>query len=249
MSAKPVTKKKWKVKAKKTMVKAKGKFKDRKQIGYLLNTLPGGIRCPFPPRLRTVMVFGEQTELNQAVAGVGTAVTYRANSPYDPRVAVGGNSAKWFDTFLGANNTDRPYQRYRVISTKINIAIFNQNTAAGTGNIIVGCYPRTADQAIITYDMPKMLESPMGTFTYAPMANAYKPVRFSHKMNQAQFLGIKDLADVSSAEGTYNSNPGFDTYYDLVVQAVNPASTASVFLMVNIEYYVELFSMNQPTSS
>jgi len=206
----------------------------------------------FPARMVTKMIFnqiGALTCTNTAMA----VKEFRLNSPYDPDVDLGGNSAYYFDTLCGGNGTLSPYRKYRVLSSKAEVEFVNQDNASagvyvgGTVGIDVDGVDSDADGANLLMQRPGTKLVPLGT---SGSGNSQRALIFynSHK----DLLGVKDMKDADDQIGAYNGNPpGSEIDLDLWVFPVDWSDTTArtVYYRARISYTVEFFELNTVVES
>lgn len=212
------------------------------RIGY------GSVYSPFKPNMFTVMTYTETINAAQTVGGTPITIQYRANGPYDPRVAVGGIQPRYFDSLLGDNGGTAPYRNYRVHACAINVTCFNLNTSVGSGSAFVAVIPsRSTVTAPSTVD--EMRERPYSKQKALAPVPSWKPPVIKHFTKIKTHLGVKDLIDVPASAALYNTVPQEEVYWNITLCAVDPTATASIRYQITLTYFVQLYTLSDVADS
>lgn len=181
--------------------------------------------------------------LQNAVDGVASTVSFRANSLYDPEVAVGGAQPRYFTSVLGANDGTAPYRNYRVHASRAVVELWPTQSNANASNCIVSLIPR---RPVITEpdDIDEMRNRPYSRTRALTTTAAQTPRKLINSIKIKTLLGHKDLMDVDATAAIYNTNPSEPVYWDLSIVNVQGGSVATVFASVTIVYYAQLYTLN-----
>jgi len=202
----------------------------------------GSVASPFPPNLYTVMTYSETLQHNSPGAGVPGVLQYRANGPFDPRVAVGGIQPRYYDSLLGDNGSTAPYRNYRVHACKIKVTIFQVNTAVGAGFVNYAIIPaRSGITAPGTLD--EMAERPYSRQISIAPSPSWKPQTIKHFCKIKTHLGHKDLTDVDASGALFNALPTEQVYWNLCLASIDNTTAAGIRVQVQLKYYVQLYSL------
>lgn len=201
---------------------------------------------PFPPQLYTTLSFSQNFTLTQVTTDVVQNYTFRCNSIFDPDFTGGGLQPRYFDTLLGANNTDTPYHQYRVHACSV-LATFwpTANGVQQSGFASVGM---RKSQSSAPTSLKEMRERPFyRTRPIYPTATD-KPVTIKNFIKIKKILGNKDLVDNEETLADYNSNPVQEIYGDISICNVG-TSTTQQFVDVRITYFCQLITLNDVADS
>lgn len=199
-------------------------------------------RSPFPPNMWTTMSYSETFTLSQSVGAVPAVRQYRANGPYDPRVAAGGIQPRYFDSLLGPDGGTAPYRNYRVHASKIQLSVFPTVSTPASSNAIVSIIPaRAATSTPSTVDEQR--ERPYSKSLATAGAGSWKPYKLSHFTKMKYHLGHKDLVDVDASAALYNANPSEEVYWNIVGTALDGGQTIAFSCQITITYYVQLYTL------
>jgi len=211
----------------------------------------------FPQRLFKVFQFsGAAQKLQQTVTDIPVSYQFRGNSLYDPDYTGVGSQPRWVDTFLGANDTSAPYQRYTVLASKISVSIWQDPTLTGTNGStagVVSLIPIAGTTAVTPpSSLKEMQERAFVRWRSVGNANSHSPLTLKHfAKTKALWQGINVLTDTSFTS-QYNNNPQKE--FSWVVSAVNIISGAGInlfscYITVRIKYYCMLTTLNDVANS
>lgn len=156
---------------------------------------------------------------------------FNANSMYDPEEALGGGQPMGFDQFCGAN---APFNRYKVVASKITVNVHNTNDTMRTIRVsVLPTLDNTMTQAsfIVLQSMPNCKQIVMENQhdTRNKVTNY-----MSTKRIWAQPLGDGNFAAL------YNSNPGYRWYWQVVIDGSTQAVEQNIKYDIEITYYCQL---------
>lgn len=192
------------------------------------------IRGPniIPDQYSVKMVYSNLTTIASTSGAVGTN-QYRGNSLFDPDYSGTGTQPSGFDELASL------YERYRVLgstcivnfvsntSQNDDLCVFPTNTATlvGTDNTIRAEYPYAQRKIANVYQ--------------APPSNT----RFAQYMSTSKMYGVskqkvRDEEDYSAAT---TANPSNSFFWNVSYQAVDRASTQSLYYTIRIEYYCTFY--------
>lgn len=179
---------------------------------------------------------------------------YRLNSAYDPNLTGTGGQPYFFDTLFGANGTSAPYRQYRVLSTKIDIQWYNDNTSSGAAMMVgasVGLELYTTAGTVAASQL--MMQRPNTRIVPGPvMSNGQGVTGMTIYVSHKKLLGVKDMKDADDQIADYNSSPaGASPLLGLFVFPIDTGSalTVEVWYRVHITYTVECRTLNTVTES
>jgi hypothetical protein len=204
------------------------------------------VRAPFGNTMFTVVTYGANFTLTQVAAGVPIARTFRANSAFDPDIASGGTSARFFETLCGADNTHAPYNEYRVLATAVTLTAFQQTNTATGGNVLLGCRFRLYN-AGFNQTLDQMLSSRNSTYRYLGNADGNKGiVKVKAYKKMKDMLGVKDIMDDKGSAAIYAQDPLTSSlvYLDVEQCAVSDTGISNVSYILTIKQYVQFLTPN-----
>jgi len=226
--------------------KQSGKYKNWATMGGRIGF--GSVDGPFKPNMFTVFTYSETLQHSQAIGGIPGWIQYRANGPFDPRVAVGGIQPRYYDSLLGPDGGTAPYRYYRVHASKIKVMIFQTNSAVGTGFVNYAIIPsRSATSTPGTLD--EMRERPYCKQISVGPTPSWKPQQIKHFCKIKTHLGHKDLTDVDNSAALWNASPNEQVYWNLGVCSIDNVSVTSVRVQVVIKYYCQLYTLSDVADS
>lgn len=199
-----------------------------------------------PSEFQTKLKYSEVISLT---AGIGTSykqMEYRANSLFDCNYSGGGlNQQPSFYDQLCSNTS--LYKRYVVTGCKIKIRACSQSDAFAAGNCDIAVTPSEVPYASTAWsgidDQLAMKTSKSTAVTRYDNAG----VKYlTHYATTKDVLDIKDMRDNLDTVGAYyNANPTNVWYWIIGMQGMDRSSTsASVNLLVNLTFYVTLYTEN-----
>lgn len=234
---------------------AKKKYVSRKSVNFYkskaLYAKTNKVSAPFGNQMYTKLTYSANFAITQAAAAAPTAYTYLANSAYDPVVAVGGDSARFFTTLCGADNGKAPYREYRVMAVAVTCTFFNKTSATAAGNALVGVRFRLENQSALT-TLDEMLTSRNASYKYIGPSDGNKGiVKIKAYKRMKDILGIKDMKDNDDTKATYNAQPATAgrVYLDVLSCAVDDTTTSSVSCVIKIKQYVQFLTPNTVESN
>jgi len=225
--------------------KFKRSFKRPKGRKLALYSSP---KTPFPKVMRTTLTYAQPLTITQDTAGVAKTWSFVANSIYDPDATGTGHQPRYYDTFLGANGSSAPYNRYRVFGSKISIVAYAPSNTANTalGLISLGSRPAAATTPATILEMQER-----SNYKTTPIAgfNSKGTARLSSYCRIASVLGMKNLEDSDDTHGVYNGNPNQLVYWDVSICDIIGTGSITQYVMVKIIYYVQLYVLNDVADS
>lgn len=206
----------------------------------------GMVRQPFAPNLFTTFSYTESIQLVQGTPGTPGRLQYRANSLWDPRVAIGGKKPRYTDTLLGTDGGDAPYDHYRVHAAKIVVTFWPESPSAGSANGIVAIIPERGDSgaaptAPSTFD--ELTERPYCKKLAMTTLGSFKPRKIKHFVRMKTILGHKDLSDVDATASKYNTSPSEEIYFNIYSCAIDPSDALSPRIEICITYFAQLYNL------
>lgn len=218
----------------------------RKQHGKLSYTPgAGSVRQPFPPILWTTLSYTvTRNYTTSGIAGtIAAPLQIRANSIYDPEVAVGGGQPRYTDSLLGNNGSTAPYRNYRVHASAIRVRAWKGGTTFTDTDLLYVIPGR--DHLSNPSSENEVVERPYAKTR--PMNSLYSqgPTTLKHFTKIKWHLGHKDLMDVDGSAAKYDSNPLEQVYWNIGVADVNQgsASAHSITLQISVIYFVQFYTL------
>jgi hypothetical protein len=169
---------------------------------------------------------------------------YRANSLNDPDLAVGGGRPRYFDTFLGANNTSAPYRRYTVVGCDAFATVSNQSAVH-----LYAALSMYSNQATAPSTLQEAKERSDTVVRIIPPLGGNSVCKLRMKRSIARILGVKDMLDNPDMKSDFNANPAALVVCRLTVFNPYSAATESYSADVSIRYDSRLFVRNDVADS
>lgn len=199
----------------------------------------------FPARKFVKFNYFDNLNISCAASTIGQ-IEYRANGMFDPYVAFGGHSPRYFQTFLGPNNSGAPYQNFRVHGCYVELTFVN--TVVSDDEVIVFMHWRNNNASQLG-GLIDIGEAPNTISTLLGMGAGTPPVTMSKYIKIAPILGIEELEDDETTAGDYQGDPLQSVRFDVGGFPAQGAETATFICNVCITYYAELFMQNFPVAS
>jgi len=212
----------------------------------MVKSVPRGIPNGCPREMRVKLKYFTELIMAAPAVGVATYNTFRANGPFDPLVAVGGNQPRYYDQWSNI------YTSVTTVSSKCSVRFANEQYDTSLRNVLVGVIHSAGTTPITgTATLTKLdaLEYPKDKcqFKYASGNNAvmanltWKPEQY--------FIG-KTIYDEDLASLT-NTTPVRDCYFHVwTAQDIsNIGALPNRTYQVEIEYDLLFFDPIVPTQS
>jgi len=200
----------------------------------------------FGPHKYIKFHYGDKQLMN-CTSGTYDVYNYRVNSLYDPDATGSGTQPRWYDTFVGNNNTTAPYYKYRVYACKADFQVFNLGTA--DLDMYLAAYPPTGTAPA---SIAEALERTKDTIVkHVSGTGGRNTARFTMYVDIAKLHGCmksKVLEDDNFA-GLYNANPAVNDLFALYALPTDISSTVPLAFNVCITYYARLENRNDVLSS
>lgn len=190
---------------------------------------------PLPHTGYFKMKYNSITQVTGALSAVNnwtSAIAYNANSMYDPEAALGGGQPMAFDQYCSST---APFNRYKVLASKIRIFIHNVNdNARAIRCSILPTLTATNTQEAFTVlsSMPRcrqfVLENQNDTRN-----------KISNYCSTKKMWAVKDIDDAHFA-AAYNANPNNMWYWQVVIDGSTQQLDQTVKFDVEIVYYCQL---------
>lgn len=184
----------------------------------------------FPSNKIVTMRYATGLSLDIAAGGVTDVVSYRANGPYDPDVAVGGHQPMGYDQF------ESYYKRLTVIGSKITVVFAYTDLTAVKGLAAVGI---TLDNDTSIRSSPgaqiedgksvwKYITTDGTTPGFASMSATFSP---------KSFFSIKDIADNEARIGSLTTGlPAQQAYFNIWAGSTTSDDMPAISAHAVIEY-------------
>lgn len=184
----------------------------------------------FPDRFTSVLRYTETVPLDTANSGNTVGVTFRGNSLFDPRTAIGGQQPMYFDRFTGI------YTHFMVWGSSITVRIINTENAQGGGNPanILVVYP--SRQSTISSSIEQAIEQPRAKMRYFKDGTDHVyTIKSSARTRQMMPCGKQTFDRALSHEG--GSNPADMWYWVIQQNSADGAAECVTTVQVTLHYY------------
>lgn len=200
---------------------------------------------PFPRNFYTCLNYQDLIVLN-ITTGVLAQLTYNINDLYDPYAAIGGHQPRYFDTFIGPDNSGAPYKQFRVFGCRVSATFIN--TAATDDQAQVFLHWRDANGQQIA-DIIDMGEVPnMAQRTIGPANSAKGIVKLKKYISMKSMLGVKDIKDDENTLGSDAGQPADLVKLDLGAQPYALAN-AQYYVVLKLKFYCQFTNQTFPVAS
>lgn len=199
-----------------------------------------------PDKMLVKMKYSDTFQFTQTWPNQPQNYVYSGNDAYDPNVTGTGNWANGFRNWIQPTVTTTGavqgfYQKWRVRASAIDVMLLPIN--AGTTGI--AHFSLIPDQ--LAYVSPTGINvANMSERRYAKyrpiMGNYAGAVYCKHYMTTSKILGVErgvEDQDIFAASGA--NSPSTRWFWNLSCQAVDEASTLSIWVRVRVKYYVECY--------
>lgn len=230
-------------KAKPQITRARGSIVTTTAVPRVLSLKWG--RGPFPPKMNTVMTYSE-TNILTSTLGVNANYTVRMNGPYDPNQTGTGGQPRYWDTLLGAQNTNAPYGRYCVRSAQIEcwFALTTPAASSGTGQALVYLFPKGSGQTDPT-TYKELMERAEAVSTLITNQGQLGKLRLNTKVTDWTDLKFGDV----ELWGNYNTTPTTQTYFTFGITPLDAATSVTASVNWTITYNMQLAQYNDVVDS
>lgn len=220
--------------------------KKRGSASNKINNMFGSINSyrikpePFPRVMYSRAKFSDRGQMTIATPNVAVSESYRLNSIWDPRFALGGQ------TVVGHGNLMALYNKYMVLGARIRVS-FNDPTVGANR---VGCRIRIAGAgATVGKTVQQLAEKPLTYIDGLNNSGSQKKV-FNFYVTPWSQIGISKLEYMTSSASyasVMNTDPVEPCYFDIF--AVNPINTGNIQFLIQVVYDVKFFDRKDLTSS
>lgn len=193
----------------------------------------------FPKQMRQTLTYSEATVVN-LLATVGTIGSFRirANSLFDPRVALGGHQPMGFDQLMAI------YSKFCVVGAKITAYV----GPAGASTFLYGSMGiNVVDPAsTLVTNITDAIESQFSTWKNFNVSITNK---MQLGFDSSRYFGIKDIQDDDTLTGTAVADCTKQAYFDIWVASDTGVAGQNVTVTFNVEYDALFFEpRNVPAS-
>lgn len=214
--------------------KSRAKYRTRASVGRL----PGVI---VPDRAFTKLKYTQRLSLT-STAGVGNTYQFRGNDLYDPDYTSTGAQPEGYDQWAAF------YTQFRVYGSKISVKFVGVGTTQPTQSFELCLVPSSLTNTYST--MEDAMAAPYSVFAVKNVSNetsilkSYMGTRKMEGIPKATILDL-DYAGTTSP----GSTPTRQWIWNIIVEAADRTSTATVIAYVTITYYAEFFHRQNLTLS
>lgn len=182
----------------------------------------------FPDRLRTKMVFDDETNF---LGGSFSDNVFLGNGVFDPDTSLGGLSAYQFAELI------RNYTRFCVYSSSIRCDLIN-NT--GNQGVLLTIVPSSSTTLFTT--VSQTISQPWSKYPRICGTGGNHPVTMRHFAESTTMLGVNRLQlKDNSFCGSSVADPVQKWFWHVVIAAVDGVTVVNLNLRTRIVYYVEWF--------
>lgn len=194
----------------------------------------------FPDLFETTLPYADTFTLTTAAAGTAVSKYYSMNGCYDPDPALGGAQPMWFDQFTAV------YDRYTVLRARAKVTFM---VAAGTTTANIGpwsCGVITDRNTTSASTNPAVLIEAQNS-NAKHLSGDYKEVVCTATYSPWTSLGKTSWDD--SIAGSVSSNPGSGWWVGAWAATYGTTGATDVRCVIEIQYDVRFFSVNDNAGS
>lgn len=159
--------------------------------------------------------------------GLFTSTLFSANGMYDPFITGGGGQPLYFDQCAAL------YDHYTVMASKIRVTAAVNGSTSGP-QVYVALITDDDTNTNFTNVADVISDDCKSWGVTGGVAN--KPLVLYQNFNATKTYGVKDIPGDSTMSGTSSANPSEQTYYRICMNECGFSTTATVNLMIEIEY-------------
>jgi hypothetical protein len=192
----------------------------------------------FPKQMRQTLKY--VTTYNQAlgaVSGAATSAQFRANSLFDPDVALGGHQPYGYDQLAAM------YQKYVVVSSSCVVTLNIGSLATYSGEFGVN----VADTTAPSTNRDTLMESQMSSWKNFISTNG--PLSVKLNFDASKYFDVKDLHDSDDLIAAVSANPTRQAYFNVWAAPDSGLIANTVYITVAISYDVLFFEPAEVTGS
>jgi len=192
----------------------------------------------FPKQMRQTLKY--VTTYNQAlgaVSGAATSAQFRANSLFDPDVALGGHQPYGYDQLAAM------YQKYVVVSSSCVVTLNIGSLATYSGEFGVN----VADTTAPSTNRDTLMESQYSTWKNFISTNG--PLSVKLNFDAAKYFDVKDLQESDDIIAAVSANPTRQAYFNVWAAPDSGLIANTVYITVAISYDVLFFEPAEVTGS
>jgi len=191
---------------------------------------------PFAQRFATKLPWVWTTGLTAPTTYTTAAISYRLNSPYDPDVGIGGNSARQFSALAGI------YGKYVV--TRANVVLRFSNSNADSH--FVGYSVRRSNQTVRSGLIDRQVMVLENSALSPMMSTDKQEVVFRFSVPIGVPWGIKQerLYDESAYQSATTADPANQVILDVLTYDTS-ATASNSYVSIAIQYETEFFEQIQ----
>lgn len=214
------------------------------------SSIPRGIAARPFPQIRSVVLSytSEPKFLQQSTASIPVNYVVRGNGMYDPDQSGAGHKPRYYDTFLGADGTDAPYQRYTVMASKIIVKIWPTQSSPSSANCILSVTP-TRGSVTAPGGFAEMYERSFARQIEMASSNAVKPRTLISFAKTKTIMAVKDVRDDENLSATYNNTPSNSWFWNISLCNVQSAILGECYISFTVKYYAILETINDVADS
>lgn len=204
------------------------RYTARRRVGVPRSLNTSGRSGPFPPSAVVSLRYTDNLGTINPAAGLAGVYTFRANSINDPNFTGTGTQPYGHDTLATV------YSKYRVLSSKITVHMFQDGTTGadlGIGAIALSTSSVGTTDPLLATQRPSTTYKP-----FSILENSKGIVKLTKTFNTRKFFGnnIK-----SHTTALFALNPVEQAFFHVYAQGITPTSDISaVYLYVTITYRV-----------
>lgn len=207
---------------------------------------------PFKDHMYTMFNYTGLAQVSSTASTdtVGSTLSWRLNSIYDPYLPGSGNPNVAVNGFTQYLSSTGPYLRYKVRAVKIRVMFNDPDRDSSVYGVCAFNNPSDTSTIsglganAIMARQNTMAKYVTATGSQKTVFNFYFPM---HKLFQVTKLQYE--TDIGNTTGAYNGSPASAVYIELgCLDSKANASSSTVALKIDITYYVELYDRYIVTS-
>ncbi len=181
-----------------------------------------------PQTLVRKLRYSTQDEINPGAGGAAGNLFIRANSIFDPEVAVGGHQPMGFDQYM------LMYDRWTILGSKITVQFLPQGTGVLSQTV---CSVSLDDDTTANTSMSSMIEQGLANWRLQTSADAASKAltltkTFSKKRRFPNRMGAAELM------GTVSGDAAEVVFYNISCAGLGAADANVVKLLITVDYIV-----------
>lgn len=203
--------------------------------------VPRGIPIGCPQSMRVRLIYNTSVVLSAPLGGAITYATFRANGPFDPLAAVGGNQPRYYDQWSALYNS--------VTTTRAKAVVQYANEEVNSASTFMNQHVGIAHTSQVTLPGTLFEDALELNYNQHKIAAGNNPVTVAVVWKPEQYFIGKTIYDEDIASDVA-STPVRECFFHIYTCAtVSGAAIAAHTFNLRIEYDVIFFDKRYPTQS